>query len=394
MTVPFSTEMTTISRPSKSRSISTDISRMRRAICFSLMSTRSTSLRQRVGTGWERTDGTGGELFMSWPRGRFGASWADSRRRWGLVQLEEVFHFGGEPFGLLFVPDGTGRGDVAPGAGNNVNVVINILAAGHADFGGDAGNIGGREVFDTAYQKPAGGDGQTGRIRGDAAGFEKEVDEDEKNDQIGKTKHDGKEDRGLSSCGHEPGCGGKYRQNQRDHQSHARIEQGRENKFLSALRSLADLDAGLRRKMIRLRWRLVREGRVGDGRCGSGGAISHAENRHFKLGEIIHAGNPGAGFQPPENPVVRIGIIRLPAIGGNLKKDGNTGAARVIGQQFLDHGFFVFPENHLLGRRIFARAGRDAVYAAEFEVKSIFGPDLDGSLYRAIQLPTQDAGQG
>jgi len=117
-------------------------------------------------------------------------------------------------------------------------------------------------------------------------------------------------------------------------------------------------------------------------------------NRHFKLGEIIHAGNPGAGFQPPENPVVRIGIIRLPAIGGNLKKDGNTGAARVIGQQFLDHGFFVFPENHLLGRRIFARAGRDAVYAAEFEVKAIFGPDLDGSLYRAIQLPTQDAGQG
>src|SRR5260221_1529667 len=105
MTVPFNNEITTISRPSKSRSISTDISRMRRAICFSPMSTRSTSLRQRVGTGWERTDGTGGELFMSWPRGRFGASWADSKRRDGLVQVEEGFHFGGGPVGLLFVLD-------------------------------------------------------------------------------------------------------------------------------------------------------------------------------------------------------------------------------------------------------------------------------------------------
>src|ERR1017187_7927058 len=50
MTVPLSSETTTISRPRKSRSISRAITRMRRAICSSVMSTRSTSLRQRRGT--------------------------------------------------------------------------------------------------------------------------------------------------------------------------------------------------------------------------------------------------------------------------------------------------------------------------------------------------------
>src|ERR1035441_8130026 len=46
ITVPLSSETTTISRPRKSRSISRARVLMRRAICSSVMSTRSTSLRQ------------------------------------------------------------------------------------------------------------------------------------------------------------------------------------------------------------------------------------------------------------------------------------------------------------------------------------------------------------
>src|ERR1039457_5463023 len=50
MTVPVSSETMTISRPVKSRSISRDIWRMRRASCASVMRMRSTSSRQRGGT--------------------------------------------------------------------------------------------------------------------------------------------------------------------------------------------------------------------------------------------------------------------------------------------------------------------------------------------------------
>src|ERR1022692_407846 len=58
ITVPVSSETITISRPLKSRSISRDIRRMRRASCSSVMRMRSISLRQRGGTLrralWER----------------------------------------------------------------------------------------------------------------------------------------------------------------------------------------------------------------------------------------------------------------------------------------------------------------------------------------------------
>ena len=50
ITVPLSSETTTISRPGKSRSMSRDMIRMRRAIWPSVIRMRSTSLRQRAGT--------------------------------------------------------------------------------------------------------------------------------------------------------------------------------------------------------------------------------------------------------------------------------------------------------------------------------------------------------
>src|SRR5882762_5929643 len=50
MTVPLSSETTTISRPVKSRAMSRDRSRMRRASWRSVIKMRSTSLRQRGGT--------------------------------------------------------------------------------------------------------------------------------------------------------------------------------------------------------------------------------------------------------------------------------------------------------------------------------------------------------
>src|SRR5581483_6062919 len=70
MTVPLSSETTTISRPWKSRSISTNISRMRRASCRSLMSMRSISARQRVGAGCERTVGVDFFFFIGHPKGQ------------------------------------------------------------------------------------------------------------------------------------------------------------------------------------------------------------------------------------------------------------------------------------------------------------------------------------
>jgi hypothetical protein len=65
ITVPLSSETTTISRPVKSRTISCDICSMRRAIWASVIKMRSTSLRHRGGTcAADRADVVEAESFI------------------------------------------------------------------------------------------------------------------------------------------------------------------------------------------------------------------------------------------------------------------------------------------------------------------------------------------